>query len=187
MTVALTATRVPDGADVTIELDGIELAVNYTLPPAERLRVPAAGSCLLTAPYDAATPAGTCALLAVSSGATVRLHGPVYAPLAAVDLAVVGESVSLDRGVAARTIFLDTGPAPLPPHEPDRFPPCRIQGSSSPADTRAVDFVTQPPATPTDDPYVEVSAIVVFTDQQAPACDPVTTTTEVSDWVVGSP
>jgi hypothetical protein len=101
--------------------------------------------------------------------------------------AVVGESVSLDRGVAARTIFLDSGPSPLPPPEPDPFPPCRIQGSSSPAETRTVDFVTQPPSTPTDDPYVEVSAIVVFTDQQAPACGPVTTTTKVSNWGVGAP
>lgn len=161
MTVAFNAVYQGLG-DATVSLDGIELAIFFTPPAA--LRPPGSDSCLLR---TVGQP-GTCPLLRVASGARFVVHGRVYAPAAAVELALQDDLVLLKEGISSRTLRVAvSGSQALPPGEES----CSLEGGQS----RAPRVVTLSTTSP-----VEIQATVQFDDE---ACDagPVT----VLDWGVG--
>lgn len=106
-TVTYTAERGTGADPSNAHLDGIELDLLFRPPTFEPL-----SGCLVAGPYPGA---GACALVTVggASPASTRflVDGTVYAPSAAVDLAMSQlDSQVVTRGLVARTIRLDLSP-----------------------------------------------------------------------------
>jgi len=103
LSVLYTATDGPGQGAMTVYVDGVTIALSYTIP-----RITATSGCAVVAPYVPGS-ATSCAVLRATGGPTARLavKGTVYAPLAAVDLSVTGQlNAVTQRGIVARTVQL---------------------------------------------------------------------------------
>jgi hypothetical protein len=152
----------------TLSLDGIELAIRYT--PAPTYRPPSAEGCLLQVPY-VPDEDGACALVHVAATAGLAVHGSVYAPATAVDLAIVDDSLLVQRGITTRTLHVDvsdTGDA-LEDNGTE-LGRCAIQARPSRAPREVALSTTDPLA---------IGAVVRFDD---PPCGPAAV--QVLDWRV---
>lgn len=101
------------GTDYSASLDGVTLTVTYTpvVPVVPRYR--SQGGCITNAPYaqppDASAPippTGTCSLLTTAgSNAALAVKGTIYAPVAAVDIQLVGTTYQVfGRGLIVRSL-----------------------------------------------------------------------------------
>jgi hypothetical protein len=149
MSIRFTAATLNEGDRVDVFLDGMAVDVAYTLPPKPTFRPPT-GGCLPSVPYNPAEVGTTCALLKVSSSSQVTLHGEVHAPGAAIDVALDGNSLLVEHGIAGRTIRVGVASA-APPDS------CPIQVPRKPRANRIVDFRAQG--------AVPMNATVEFVDQ----------------------
>jgi hypothetical protein len=145
-----------------LNLDGIEVVVNYT-PPALRAQF----GCILVPGGFLAQSSGACSMVALTSlfGGSFYLNGTVYAPLARLDLELTfSTKVQVTRGMIARAVGL---------WDPPGISQINTNISVPPA-LRSVVFLGRV------DGVRRVRAVVDFTDTPAPGSQAVVAAWSVS-------
>jgi len=160
------------GKKLTASLDGIALDVTYVVggiaPPS---------GCITQTPFPTSGSDGTHCALIKSSGAQslLSIHGMVYAPRAAIDLAATNASAqTFSGGIVARTFRANVTPASTFTGQLISVP----GGVSLPNGPRIVDLVASVPR-PGGGTEVQLRATVRFVDQPSPG-----TSVEVLSWDV---